>query len=120
MTAVTKKRFERGHLRKCGGKANGAFGGRSASIGPFLPVASPVFVEPPYCLGHHHLAPRPMRGFFFAMARTYLVFADIEGKLDVSYLAFKSPRAGFPCGNRRGRDSKPAPDAGLFFYWNPT
>src|SRR6476646_5800314 len=54
-----------------------------ASIGPFLTVASPVFVEPPYCLGHHHLAPRPMRGFFFAMARTYLVFGDIEGKLDV-------------------------------------
>jgi hypothetical protein len=24
-----------------------------------------------------------MRGFFFAMARTYLVFGDIEGKLDV-------------------------------------
>jgi hypothetical protein len=24
-----------------------------------------------------------MRGFFFAMARIYLVFGDIEGKLDV-------------------------------------
>ena len=28
-------------------------------------------------------APVIQRGFFFSMARTYLVFGDIEGKLDV-------------------------------------